>query len=349
MASLGRNRTEKTRVFIFFFVLFISFCSLALFPRVAIPISVAYVISLIFGQGIPILMRLGLSRTMSVNIVFLVFLFLFTYPLVKVTPIITSEAQNLQYYLPKVERFIKTEYRGLTSKIEDKTGYIVGDEILIDTLKYGKDSTGNLLLKVPKYVGNFLEWIFLVPLFVFFMLKDGKSFKKNFLKIVPNSIFERVYYLSHQFNRQLGDYIFAKFVEASLVGFIITTGLVILDVRFGLLLGILAGVTNVIPYLGPIFGTIPAIIFGLAEYGWGPTFGAIVILYVTANAIDIALVFPILVSKIVNLHPLIVVVSVILGSTFLGILGMVVSIPVAAALKLICIEIYNEVYGSKSR
>jgi len=349
MAKIAINRTEKTRVFIFFFVLFLFLCSLALFPRVAVPISVAYVISLIFGPTIPIIMRLGIGRTVAVNIVFFSILFLFAYPLVKVTPIITSEAQNLQYYLPKVERFIKTEYRSLTKKIEEKTGYTVGDEVLIDTLKYGKDSTGNILLQVPKYVGNFLEWIFLVPLFVFFMLKDGKDFKKNFLKIVPNSIFERVYYLSHQFNRQLGDYIFAKFVEASLVGVIITTGLVILDVRFGLLLGIVAGVTNVIPYLGPILGTIPAIVFGLAEYGWGPTFGAIVILFVTANAIDMVLVFPILVSKIVNLHPLIVVVSVILGSTFLGVLGMVVSIPVAAALKLICIEIYNEVYGVKSR
>ncbi|OUR92865.1 hypothetical protein A9Q84_20340 [Halobacteriovorax marinus] len=349
MATITNKRTEKIRVFLFFFVLFIFSCSLVLFPRVAVPICVAYVISLIFGPAIPFIMRLGIRRTMAVNIIFFGFLFIFSYPLVRVTPVITSEAQNLQYYLPKVERFIKSEYRGLTKKVEEKTGYVVGNEILIDTLKFAKDSTTNILLKVPKYVGNFLEWIFLVPLFVFFMLKDGKSFKKKFLRIVPNSIFERVYYLSHQFNRQLGDYIFAKFVEASLVGVIITTGLMILDVRFGILLGIVAGVTNVIPYLGPILGTVPAIIFGLVEYGWGPTFGAIVILYSVANAIDIALVFPILVSKIVNLHPLIVVISVILGSTFLGVLGMVVSIPVAAALKLICIEIYNEVYGVKSQ
>ena len=212
-----------------------------------------------------------------------------------------------------------------------------------------KDKTTDILLKIPTYLGNVLEWVFLVPLFVFFMLKDGNRFKGAFLKIIPNSIFERIYYLSHQFNRQLGDYIFAKFVEASIVGFIITMGLVFMDVRFALILGIVAGVTNVIPYLGPILGTIPAIIFALAEYGMGPTFGAIAILYLVANAIDIGLVFPILVSKIVNLHPLIVVISVILGSSFLGVLGMVISIPVAAAVKLICIEIYKEFYSLKSR
>ena len=343
------SKQEKARLFVFFSVLILFFFSLSLFPRVTIPLSVAYVISLIFNPIVPMVMRLGLKRATSVNIVFVSILFLFSYPLIKITPTVTSEAQNVQYYLPKIENFLKTEYKNVTEKIEKRTGYVVGNDILINSLDYGQKATTEILLQIPKYLGSILEWIFLVPLFVFFLLKDGKGFKSNFLKIVPNSIFERFYYLSHQFNRQLGDYIFAKFVEASLVGVIISTGLFILDVRFALLLGLVAGLTNVIPYLGPLLGTVPAIIFGLAEYGWGPTFGAIAVLYIVANAIDIALVFPILVSKIVNLHPLVVVISVILGSTFFGVIGMVISIPLAAAFKLISIEIYNELYGVKSR
>ncbi|WP_417336937.1 AI-2E family transporter [Halobacteriovorax marinus] len=343
------SKPEKVRLVFFILGLVLFLFSLWLFPRVSIPLSVAYVVSLIFNPVVPMVMRFGLKKSTSVNIVFLAILFLFTYPLIKITPTITNEAQNVQYYLPKVESFLKTEYKNLTSKIEEKTGYVVGNEILDNSLDYGQKATTEILLQVPKYLGSIIEWIFLVPLFVFFILKDGKEFKSNFLKIVPNSMFERFYYLSHQFNRQLGDYIFAKFVEASIVGIIITTGLLFLDVRFALLLGLVAGFTNVIPYLGPIIGTIPAIIFGLAEYGWGPTFGAITILYIVANAIDIALVFPILVSKIVNLHPLMVVISVILGSTFFGVVGMIISIPLAAAFKLISIEIYNELYGVKSR
>ncbi len=343
------SKHEKVRLFVFFLGLVLFLFSLSLFPRVTIPLSVAYVISLIFNPLIPVVMRFGFKRSTSVNLVFIAILFLFTYPLIKITPTVTSEAQNVQYYLPKVESFLKTEYRNITEKIEKRTGYVVGNDLLDNSISYGQKATTEILLQIPKYLGSIIEWIFLVPLFVFFILKDGKSFKSNFLKIVPNSIFERFYYLSHQFNRQLGDYIFAKFVEASIVGVIISTGLFIMDVRFALLLGLVAGLTNVIPYLGPILGTVPAIIFGLAEYGWGPTFGAIAVLYVVANSIDIALVFPILVSKIVNLHPLMVVISVILGSTFFGVMGMVISIPLAAAFKLISIEIYNELYGVKSR
>src|SRR5690606_10909843 len=108
-----------------------------------------------------------------------------------------------------------------------------------------------------------------------------------------------------------------------------------------------AGVTNIIPYVGPLIGAAPGLIYALAEYGAGGTFAAILVLYTLANAIDIALVFPILVSRIVDLHPLVVVVSVILGSQSLGVIGMVISIPLAAALKLIILEVYQAIYTKR--
>jgi putative permease len=120
--------------------------------------------------------------------------------------------------------------------------------------------------------------------------------------------------------------------------------LLILDVRFALLFGLLAAFSNIIPYVGPVIGFVPTLLFSLAEYGSGTTLGGIITLFVVANAIDIALVFPILVSKIVDLHPLTVVVSVILGSQWLGIVGMIISIPSAAAVKLIIQEVYKEIY-----
>jgi putative permease len=182
---------------------------------------------------------------------------------------------------------------------------------------------------------------------VFFLLRDSRELRRNFLKITPNTFFERFYFLYYQFLKKLGDYIFAKFIEASIVLIIITSGLLILNIKFAFLLGLIAGITNIIPYVGPFIGAIPAVVFGIAEYGWGASFGGIVILYLVANTIDLSLVFPLLVSKIVDLHPVLVVLSVILGSQFMGIIGMVISIPMAAALKLISIEIHNEIYNCR--
>ena len=157
---------------------------------------------------------------------------------------------------------------------------------------------------------------------------------------------EKAYYFFHQFNTKFGDYIFAKFVEAAIVGTVITTGLLIIEFPFALLLGLFAAITNILPYIGPLLGFIPALIVGLVDQS--PALGQMTLLYLIANIIDLALVFPILVSKIVNLHPMVVVVSVILGSQVAGIVGMIVSIPLAAFLKLFFVEIYNELYANPS-
>lgn len=338
--------SRKSKLQLAFFITLISAVvfSIAGMPRLSIPLGVSYVTYLIIGPAVPGLIKLGLNRTAAVISVFVALIFFTTYPVVKVVPTVVKEAENFQYYLPKVENYLRVKYLEGKVKLKEKTGFELSDKYINQSIDVAKRTTTNVLLSIPKILASFLEWVFIVPLFIFFLLRDGKKFKQLVLKLTPNSIFERTYYLFHQFNKQLGDYIFAKFVEASIVGLIITSGLLIIDVRFSLILGLLAGVTNIIPYVGPLLGAVPGILFGLAEYGPSPTFGAMCLLYLIANAVDIGLVFPILVSKIVNIHPLMVVISVILGSQYLGILGMIISIPCAAALKLIFIEIYNGVY-----
>ncbi len=92
----------------------------------------------------------------------------------------------------------------------------------------------------------------------------------------------------------------------------------------------------------PFVGFIPALAIGLVDQS--PNLGPMIALYTIANLFDLAFVFPLLVSKIVNLHPMLVVVSVIVGSQVGGVMGMVVSIPMAAFLKILFREIYNELY-----
>lgn len=342
--QVKKTKIEIIRLCFFFAVLITAFSILVYLPRITIPIGIAFILNMIFGPLVPRLTKMGLNRDLSIWVIFIGVLFFSIYPVVKVAPLITTESQNFQYYIPKVERYIETETQALRQKIKKRIGYEVEQKHISEGLNYVRVSSANFLLNLPKSIANIIEWIFVVPLFFFFMLKDGDKLLMILLRITPNNIFERFYFLSHQFNKKLGNYIFAKVVEASIVGIVITLGLMLLNVRFALLFGLIAGLTNVIPYLGPVLGMVPALIFGMVDYGMGTTFGAMCILYFIANAIDIALVFPILVSKIVDLHPIVVVLSVIVGSQAFGILGMVISIPLAAALKLIFIEVYNEIY-----
>lgn len=345
----ARPKGELGRLIFFFSIILLGVMALFSLKRIAAPLSLSYVFYLILSPFIPRLIKMGMSRTVSFIIVFLGFIFFLAYPIVKFVPVITTESQNFTRYIPKIEAFVKEKYEDVRFEVKKRSGIELKESYAVEGIDTARKGLTSFLLYLPKFLASLLEWVFLIPLFVFFLLKDGENLKNMILRLTPNSIFERFYYLNHQFNKQLGDYIFAKFVEASILGLIITTGLYLLDVRFYLLFGLIAGITNIVPYVGPLIGAAPGIILVLAEYGMGAKSGGVFFLYLIANAIDIAFIFPILVSKIVDLHPIIVVVSVILGSQYLGLVGMIISIPVAAAVKLVVTEVYNDIYANNLR
>ena len=339
-----KTRSNWKGLILFALVILLLLAALMSVPRVSMPLLVAFILSMVLRPILPILQKFGLGTNLSIIFIFLGLGIFLIYPIIKFSPTVEDEIDKFQYYAPRIEVFIKEQYNILRTSIKAKLGIGLPQKQIDDLIFYINDAMKSFLLKIPNYLAAFLEWLFLVPLFLFFLLRDGFAIKRNLLKIVPNAIFERTYYLVSQFSKQIGDYIFAKFIEAAIIGLIITLGLFLMDVRFAFILGIVAAVTNIIPYLGPVLGAIPGIIVSFIDYGASPTLGAVIVLYTMANVIDLAFVFPILISKIVNLHPVIVVVSVIVGSQYLGVLGMIVSIPLAASLKLLFREIYRDSY-----
>ncbi|MBF0314973.1 MAG: AI-2E family transporter [Oligoflexia bacterium] len=350
-SPLRRFNDRRSRM-IFFVAL--SACFLALLialPRISIPLAIAYVVALIIEQISPLLTKIGIPKPIAITIIVTVAFLVCSYPVIRAIPILSSEIERIQTYIPKIDNTIRTYYETIKDEVLARTGVDLGDKNLSTNIaSVVANESKNILLKLPNYLAYFLEWSLLTPFFLFFILRDGRNAKFTFLKLVPNMIFERSYYLWSQFNKQLGEYIFAKFIEAFIIGAITTAGLLIFDVPFAILLGIAAAITNIIPYIGPFLGVIPAIIVCTIEYGlFSSATGAVMLLYIIANVIDMSIVFPILVSKIVNIHPIVVILSVILGSQYMGIVGMVISIPVAAIAKLIFAEIYKELYPVSSR
>lgn len=346
------NRKNISKIqFLFFVLVIFLFCSLVLaLPRISIPLSLAYVLSLALSPIVNTLMSFKISKNLSILIIFAILGALIIVPIIKIIPNLSNESQNIQLIVPKVENLFIEKFHDVQNFIKNKTGHEISETYVHQAINEIQNGSTKFVLFMPTLFASLLEWLFLVPFFTFFIIKDSDLFKKMLLSFTPNMIFERFYYVIHVFNLQLGDYLFAKLVEALIVGSIITIGLISLDIKYAAILGLVAGVTNIVPYLGPFLGLAPALIVCVAEYGINSqSMGAILILYSIANAVDAFIVFPFLVSKIVNLHPMVVAISVIVGSHYLGITGMIISIPVVAALKLIISEIYNEIYTERSR
>tara|TARA_Y100001936_G_C16086867_1_gene682392 strand:- start:1353 stop:2399 length:1047 start_codon:yes stop_codon:yes gene_type:complete len=338
------NRLLKN-IFFFGITLSIGVVLFAL-PRILIPFGIAYILSLMVRPLVNVFYSSNFQKKTFAVLLTVLFIFAFIYPVVTGVSSIGDEAHKLEFYLPRAESYLRQQYLEFKDVVFQRLNYEIKVNPVDELVRIGQEYTQSLFIYLPKLLGSLLEWGLIIPLFLVFILKDGRKLRFSYIKIIPNHMVEKAYYFFHQFNTKFGDYIFAKFVEAAIVGTVITTGLLIIEFPFALLLGLFAAITNILPYIGPLLGFIPALIVGLVDQS--PALGQMTLLYLIANIIDLALVFPILVSKIVNLHPMVVVVSVILGSQVAGIVGMIVSIPLAAFLKLFFVEIYNELYANPS-
>jgi putative permease len=135
-------------------------------------------------------------------------------------------------------------------------------------------------------------------------------------------------------------------VEAFFVGLAIWMGLLLIGFPYALLLGFVGGLLNIIPYLGPVLGALPAIFLAIADpanLNLSQSLVPVIAVYCLAQLFDNVVLVPFLVARIVNLHPFLVVLSVLLGANLFGVVGMIVSIPVVGALKVCFSVLYDHV------
>ena len=181
----------------------------------------------------------------------------------------------------------------------------------------------------------------------FFLLNSGRQMKKAFIQVVPNRFFEPALVLIQGLDQQLGDYLRSRLIQTIIISIIAAIGYWILGLRFAILIGIIAGLANLIPYIGPFIGAIPAIIVAFldARFGLGWSLLAVIILTLVIQIIDNAVITPLIIGKSVELGPVTTIVVVLLGEQLLGLMGLLMAVPIAAMCKLIIEEVWTEFKG----
>jgi putative permease len=204
--------------------------------------------------------------------------------------------------------------------------------------------TSGLSEQIVAFIPNIVSIIMvavIIPFVVFFLLKDGRDMKKRFVSYVPNRYFEMTLNVLHKIDTQLGGYLRGQFIEAFVIGVLSVIALGILQVKYFTIIGMIAGLANMVPYVGPVAGAVPALIVTLANGGEPVKLLYIVIAFAIVQLIDNILVQPLVLSKSVNLHPLIIVFAVLIGGQFFGLLGMLLAVPTAGIIKVTSLELYN--------
>jgi len=201
------------------------------------------------------------------------------------------------------------------------------------------DSALSLIMDLFSIITTFI----IIPFAVFFILKDGLKLKKGFIRLIPNKYFEMTLNIMHKTDQQLGGFLRGQFIDASIIGLLATVALWILGVDYFALIGVFAGLTNLIPYVGPLMGAIMAVTVVIIKGGSTTLIILVAVAFALIQLTDNILVQPLVVAKNVDLHPLSVLLVVIIGGQFFGILGMLLAVPAISIIKVLSVELYKGV------
>ncbi len=284
----------------------------------------------------------GLSRTQATLAVFAIFGFLLGVLFYFIIPVIINQITNVQSMLgdnssvnslEKFDLMLKERFPFLVNIPIDIPNEL--NKILIGFT----DSALSLIMDLFSIITTFI----IIPFAVFFILKDGLKLKKGFIRLIPNKYFEMTLNIMHKTDQQLGGFLRGQFIDASIIGLLATVALWILGVDYFALIGVFAGLTNLIPYVGPLMGAIMAVTVVIIKGGSTTLIILVAVAFALIQLTDNILVQPLVVAKNVDLHPLSVLLVVIIGGQFFGILGMLLAVPAISIIKVLSVELYKGV------
>jgi predicted PurR-regulated permease PerM len=257
----------------------------------------------------------------------------------------SSVVQGLRDQLDKIDLTLRRVYRGMP---EDKTLY----DIIVTTVgnilnpASLSDFAGNIVTVIRKFVVAIVAISFLS----FFFLKDEGLFKETLMVMVPDQYEKRIRNVLHSIKQLLIRYFIGIIIQSTIVLINITIGMTIVGFPFqqALVMGLLVGIFNVIPYLGPWLGGSVAVLMGVATAvtaGGYPVIWLLIvymlIVIACTQAIDNNLIQPMIYSRSVNAHPIEIFLVIMAVGSFAGIVGMIVAVPSYTALRVFAREFFN--------
>lgn len=267
-------------------------------------------------------------------------------------PSVVDQIGLLVRQLPLFAERIVDLVSNIASRLGEDTPALI--DRLVDTQSLTNwviRSSQQLLLRSYGITRGIVGGVFSLILALFvsgYMVADSKTLVNSVVQLFPAPWNDRLASLAEPVSRRMGSYIRGRLIVSGILGVTITTALGFLGLReFAVGLGAIAGVTNLIPFLGPILGAIPALVVALAKGGW--LFVWVLLLYVILQNLETYVLDPLLVGSSVGVHPLYQLLSVLAGVQVLGIIGALIVPPWFAGVAALVENLYLEPKRSAER
>lgn len=217
----------------------------------------------------------------------------------------------------------------LESSFLNEAGSLSVSQLMDQFRSFGLENSQEVISFISSFFGGLVSFILVITLSFYLAVRRGGV--EQFVRLItPVNHEEYVANLWHRSQKKIGQWMQGQFILMLIVGVLVYLGLTILGVPNALLLGILAGLFEIIPIFGPILSAVPAI--GLAALSGGISLALMVVgLFIIVQQFENNLLHPLVVTKVVGVPPLIVIIAVVVGGSLAGFLGVLLAVPLAAA------------------
>ncbi len=303
------------------------------------PVLASVVIAYLLEGLVMMLERVAVPRLLAVVIVFSAFISFVTLLLFGILPLLSRQVTDLFQQIPSM---IAAGQQALMQLPERYPDIITAEQIqeLIATLRnelatFGQDV---LSLSLSSLVGflTIAVYLILMPLLVFFFLKDRDLIIDWFKGYLPHHrrIASTVW---TDVDRQLSNYVRGKFWEILIIWSASFITFSAFGLNYAMLLGVLVGLSVIIPYIGATVVTLPVLLIAWFQWGWTPDFAWLAAAYFVIQALDGNVLVPLLFSEVVNLHPVAIIVAILVFGGLWGFWGVFFAIPLATLVQAVLV------------
>jgi len=317
-------------------ILVIGFGIVLTFGHMLAPVLAAMVIAYLLEGVVRYFERHGVRRLRAVILVFGLFSAFMIFLLFGVIPLLSVQ---ITQFLREVPHHLAVAQEKLL-QLHQTYSFISEQQVqeIMALLQKEIATAGQRILtlslaSIPGFI-TLLIYLILVPLLVFFFLKDKARILAWLTAFLPEerSLASSVW---QEMDQQLGNYVRGKFWEIFIVGTATWLAFAILGLKYAILLAVLVGVSVLVPYIGAAVVTVPVAFVAYFQFGWGSDFAVVMIVYGIIQALDGNVLVPLLFSEVVNLHPVAIIVSVLFFGGLWGFWGVFFAIPLATLVNAV--------------
>lgn len=307
---------------------------------ILIPFFIALFITYLLHPVIERLRDSGVPRPLSILIIYTLFFGGIAFLLYKGVPVLIEQVKDLSNNIPHVT----ASYQNWMDHLHDQTTKLPLDvhERVEKMIVKAEQQVGDMLERLLTSFRALFDYVLIfavIPFLVFYLLKDYDLMKKVLWYITPKKWRKEGKTFLQEVDESLGNYIRGQLFVCFIIAGLATVAFWVFHIKYALILGLIVGATNVIPYFGPVIGAVPAALLAATD-SLDKVFVVVIIVFVL-QFIEGNLLSPLIVGKSLHMHPVVIILALLAGGEFAGIIGLILAVPIVSILKVTLVHMVS--------